>query len=362
MVVNEDLPSQGADSGEGETPLLDAPAPVRRRRRFAGYAGLVVLGVAIFVAIAFGAITLLGEGQPDDRDGTDTTTSAPGTSSTVEAAPETTEAVSQDPGQPGQWVVTGVAASEGLNVRAGPGTEAEVVAQLEPFSRDVMGTGKTQDVAGVLWQEIEVEGGTGWVSSEFLAPFTPCESPAAPASATEASRAGFDFDGDGKDDTLLVYTSGDGWHLRADLADGGSVHALLGSASEVPKFTTAAGFDVTGDYVDEAVLVVHDGSGDVYRFVQMRHCELVPLETNEGEEFTLREASGDVDSYSVTCGGEGGQFSIQQIYNERLPTGGWQATVTHWAVVGNAFEIQKVDVADALPNPVEVPEGCKATA
>lgn len=361
-MLDEEEPNQRVDPGGGHSPLLDAPSDRPKRWRFAGYASLVVLGVAVFAGIAFGAITLLGEDQPDTNEGTDTTTPASSTSSTVAAAPETTEAVSQDPNQPGQWVVTGVAASEGLNVRASPGTEAEVVAQLEPFSRDVMGTGKTQDVAGVLWQEIEVEGGTGWVSSDFLAPFSSCESPAVPGSATEVSRANFDFDGDGKEDNLLVYTSGDGWHLRSDLADGGSVHALLGSATEAPKFTTAAGFDVSGDYVDEAVLVWNDGSGDVYRFVQMRHCELLVLETNEGEEFTLREASGDADSSSVTCSGEGGQFRIQQIYSERHPSGGWQATITHWAVVGNAFEIQKVDVSDILPNPLEVPEGCPATA
>ena len=347
-----------------DTPLATSPSevgPVRPKRwRFLGYAALLVLGVGVFVAIAFAAMRLVSGDDAEEGSETTTTASVP---TTQPSDPEVTQPPTQDPNQPGQWIVTGVDASEGLNVRAAPGTDSEVIGQFAPFFRDVMATGETQNVGDVLWQEVEFDTRTGWVSSEFLSPYVACNAAAVPASATDVSQSRFDIDGDGEDDSLRVYTSGDNWHLRVDFATGEVAHALMGPAGEAPQFTTTAGFDVTGDLVDDAVLATSDGDVQVYRFVQLRNCDLVILQTNEGAEFTLREVAAEDVSYAVTCTGQGGEFVIQQITNERLTEAAgsqWQTTITHWALVGNAMEIQKVDVSDPLPAAPQLPPSCEA--
>lgn len=72
-------------------------------------------------------------------------------------------------GFPAALDVIGVAADDVLNVRAGPGVDAEVVATLAPLATDVAATGAARLLPGSIWLEVEVDGTTGWANSSFFA-------------------------------------------------------------------------------------------------------------------------------------------------------------------------------------------------
>jgi hypothetical protein len=55
----------------------------------------------------------------------------------------------------------------GLNLRAEPGTTAEVLDVL-PENMIVVILDQQIEADGILWQLIEADGQTGWVSVEFL--------------------------------------------------------------------------------------------------------------------------------------------------------------------------------------------------
>jgi hypothetical protein len=58
-----------------------------------------------------------------------------------------------------------------LNLRAGPGVDFDVVAELAPLEADVIATGRSRliDDMSSIWVEAEVDGVTGWANSRFLA-------------------------------------------------------------------------------------------------------------------------------------------------------------------------------------------------
>ncbi len=66
---------------------------------------------------------------------------------------------------PGYWRVTGVAADDALNVRAGPGTAHEVIGALPPDT-----TGVEVDLTQGGWARIVWFENNGWVSTRYLAP------------------------------------------------------------------------------------------------------------------------------------------------------------------------------------------------
>lgn len=72
-------------------------------------------------------------------------------------------------GAPATLDVIGVAADDVLNVRAGPGVDAEIVATLPPLTTDVRATGAARLLPGSIWLELEVDGTTGWANSSYLA-------------------------------------------------------------------------------------------------------------------------------------------------------------------------------------------------
>jgi hypothetical protein len=144
---------------------------------------------------ALGAMGMLAacDGDDDDDVATDTTptsagsttttgasaSSAPASTSTTTAAGDTTPATvpGELPGEPADFGpvagavlgVVGVAHDDTLNVRAAPGTDQEVVAELEPLADHVVAVGNTRTLPESIWYEIEVDGGTGWVSASFVA-------------------------------------------------------------------------------------------------------------------------------------------------------------------------------------------------
>src|SRR5262249_49221832 len=57
-----------------------------------------------------------------------------------------------------------------LNVRAGVGSQYHVIMRLEPGTGGiVLGRNRVAN-AETMWQEIIIEGGTGWVNADYIAP------------------------------------------------------------------------------------------------------------------------------------------------------------------------------------------------
>lgn len=116
-----------------------------------------------------------------DDDGTTTSTVDDGSDTTDDSTDDTTDDGDGDPVElPGEpWdgfadagdrlAVLGVAADDVLNVRAVPGTDAEIVATLDPTATDVIATGEARGLPQSFWYEVEVDGQTGWVSVSFVA-------------------------------------------------------------------------------------------------------------------------------------------------------------------------------------------------
>ncbi len=63
----------------------------------------------------------------------------------------------------------GVAYDDVLNIRAVPGTNADIVATAEPTADDLVATGQARSLPESIWYEVTVGGATGWVSSRFVA-------------------------------------------------------------------------------------------------------------------------------------------------------------------------------------------------
>lgn len=101
-----------------------------------------------------------------------------GSSTTVEDGTTTTAPVGDLPGEPidiypyegAHLGVVGVAAGDTLNVRTGPGTDFEVVTELNPLSQEPTATGNNRTLDDdSLWVEVTVDDRTGWVNGAFVA-------------------------------------------------------------------------------------------------------------------------------------------------------------------------------------------------
>lgn len=69
-----------------------------------------------------------------------------------------------------------VGAENFLNVRSGPGLEAEIVVTLEANATGLQLTGASEEVSGDRWVEVELgEDSTGWASSLYLTQQVPAE-------------------------------------------------------------------------------------------------------------------------------------------------------------------------------------------
>jgi hypothetical protein len=79
---------------------------------------------------------------------------------------------------PGTYLVIGISKGDYLNVREGAGSNYPVVTRLKPSTGGiVLGTKRVANGA-TTWQEITVDGETGWVNADYIAPTTPAsESP-----------------------------------------------------------------------------------------------------------------------------------------------------------------------------------------
>lgn len=64
--------------------------------------------------------------------------------------------------------VVGVDAADTLNIRSGPATSYEVVAELAPLADNLVATGNNRSVDDAIWVEVTVDGVSGWVNSSFV--------------------------------------------------------------------------------------------------------------------------------------------------------------------------------------------------
>jgi len=107
---------------------------------------------------------------------TSTTSSSP-----VEAASQSSPSLSTAE----TYQVTGLPASDYLNVREGAGLNFQVVTKLEPGERGIMLGTKRVTKDATTWQQITVHGQTGWVNAAYIglvaqAPTSPTESSTSP--------------------------------------------------------------------------------------------------------------------------------------------------------------------------------------
>jgi hypothetical protein len=125
-------------------------------------AALIVMVLA-FVAGA------CGDDAADDGVGAANTTQTTSTTMASSAGePLPGERVEIFPHKDAQLAVVGVAAGDTLNVRAGPGTEFDVVYDLGPTDMSATATGHNRSVGGSFWSEISVDGRTGWANTSYL--------------------------------------------------------------------------------------------------------------------------------------------------------------------------------------------------
>jgi hypothetical protein len=61
-----------------------------------------------------------------------------------------------------------VKAGDTLNVRDGPGADAQILARIPPDADDVVATSRRQSNGRTLWLEVRHQGKTGWASADFL--------------------------------------------------------------------------------------------------------------------------------------------------------------------------------------------------
>jgi hypothetical protein len=104
----------------------------------------------------------------------ETTTTLPETTTTT-TVPETTT-TTELPGEPIDFgpaegdiiAVIGVAHDDVLNLRAAPGADQEIVAEIPNLADGLTALGNTRDIGDSFWIEVEYDGTTGWVHYSFI--------------------------------------------------------------------------------------------------------------------------------------------------------------------------------------------------
>lgn len=103
---------------------------------------------------------------------TPTSTSTPAT--TIDVIGSTSTTLAGEPFDLGPRAgdilgVVGVAFGDVLNVRSGPGTDQPIVAQLDPMYAEILATGQHRLLTRSVWNEVTVDGISGWANSSFMA-------------------------------------------------------------------------------------------------------------------------------------------------------------------------------------------------
>ena len=99
---------------------------------------------------------------------TSTTTPTTSGSSTTSEGGLPGEPIDFGPRAGDELAVVGVAHDDVLNVRAVPGTDAGIVAELASTATGITATGQSRSLPESIWYGVDLEGITGWVSSAFV--------------------------------------------------------------------------------------------------------------------------------------------------------------------------------------------------
>jgi hypothetical protein len=205
--------------------------------------------LALTAALVLGLAACGDDGDEEDTsasttEATSSTTQASGSSttaaegSTTTAAEGSTTTAPGDGDLPGEPIdiypyegahlgVVGVAAGDTLNVRSGPGTGFDVVAELNPLSQEPTATGRNRTLDDdSLWVEVTVDDGTGWVNGAFVAQpgaVVDITDDVGPVSAVsmevlaEGVAATRVFDGEGPTPTVTIVAGPDGGEVSVDV-------------------------------------------------------------------------------------------------------------------------------------------------
>ena len=113
--------------------------------------------------------------ETDDTTTTDDGSSTTdGTPTTIDPADLPGEEIDIYPYEGAELSVVGVAADDTLNVRVGPGTDFDVVTELDPLADGLVATGHNRSIddGSAFWSEVEVDGKVGWVNRRFVSELT----------------------------------------------------------------------------------------------------------------------------------------------------------------------------------------------
>src|SRR6266536_3462431 len=104
---------------------------------------------------------------------------------TMETPAASDVSVATAPPRRATYQVIGIPPSDYLNVRGGAGSDYEVVTKLEPGTGGILLGTKRVAKGATTWQEITVNGQTGWVNAAYIgletqAPTSPTESSTVP--------------------------------------------------------------------------------------------------------------------------------------------------------------------------------------
>jgi hypothetical protein len=121
--------------------------------------------VAWPVVVCLALIGLLSACGDDQTTATSTSETATTATTTTTTSATTTTTLA-----PARYDVVLVAADDVLNVRSRPGVSSPQITELAPNHEGVMGTGRTEEVDGTTWIEVETADGLGWVNGTYLTP------------------------------------------------------------------------------------------------------------------------------------------------------------------------------------------------
>ena len=204
-------------------------------------------------------------------DGSTTTVGSTTSGSDDETTTSTTDGSTTTTGLAGQpWdgfaqegdvlAVLGVAHDDVLNVRAGPGTDTEIVATADPTANDLVATGRARELPRSFWYEVTVDGVTGWVSISFVA-----------------------YEG-GTDDATAEFLDGDPLPEVETMQEMGELVAEAFASDEPPSDIVQSVAPTVGDLgeVTYDVVGIGDDAGAGYRL------RVFATPTESGEGFALK--------------------------------------------------------------------------
>jgi SH3-like domain-containing protein len=234
----------------------------------------------------------LGSEPTIGLDTTSSTTSVPETSTTVVSTTSSTTTVADGEPSYGKDTTTkllrvsNVSAGSGLNVRATPGVESEVVGSFSHNTWYVEPTQNTATLDGDLWREVRTAAGiSGWAHADYLTTTSQdCVAASVDVLVEESTLA--NLDDDGLEDRVFqtITTDGD-MVVRIDFGNGASTAKNFGRHANVdlPSQTILRGvtsLDLNGDIYDEIQVAIGEGRGYMTMFLGARGCDIVEYRNN----------------------------------------------------------------------------------